>query len=85
MIINNIRRIKNFIKSLFFHVYAGFPKCSQQQILYRFKICSECDMYSQQLQQCLMCGCNVNTKKVFMNKLAWADQQCPLNKWSKLT
>jgi hypothetical protein len=28
-----------------------------------------------------MCGCNVNDKKIFLNKLAWADQKCPLEKW----
>jgi hypothetical protein len=31
----------------------------------------------------MVCGCNVNTKKVFLNKLAWADQECPLGKWKK--
>ena len=31
----------------------------------------------------MMCGCNVNGKKVFLNKLAWADQECPLGKWKK--
>lgn len=31
----------------------------------------------------MMCGCNVNRKKVFLNKLAWADQECPLGKWGK--
>jgi hypothetical protein len=28
------------------------------------------------------CGCNINNKKIFMNKLAWADQKCPLGKWN---
>lgn len=33
----------------------------------------------------MMCGCNVNNKKIFLNKLAWADQECPLGKWKKYT
>lgn len=84
MITRNIRRIITFLKSLWFHVYAGFPKSTQAQILDRFYICQQCEMYEPKLQQCLMCGCNINKKKIFMNKLAWADQQCPLDKWGKI-
>lgn len=84
MITKNIRRIITFLKSLWFHVYAGFPKSTQTQILDRFYICHQCEMYESNLQQCLMCGCNVNKKKIFMNKLAWADQKCPLDKWGKI-
>jgi hypothetical protein len=79
-----ILKIKTFLKSLFFHIYAGFPKCSKQEILERFAICSGgCDMYNTKDSTCMVCGCNVNQKKVFLNKLAWADQECPLGKWSK--
>lgn len=77
-------KLLTFAKSLFFHVYAGFPKSTQQEIDYRYLICSDCDMFSRDLQQCLVCGCNVNRKKIFMNKLAWADQHCPLDKWPKI-
>lgn len=84
MITRNIRRIITFFKSLFFHVYAGFPKSTQSQILDRFFICQQCEMYDSKLEQCLMCGCNINKKKIFMNKLAWADQKCPLDKWGKI-
>jgi hypothetical protein len=28
-----------------------------------------------------VCGCNLSSRKIFMNKLAWADQKCPLDKW----
>jgi len=79
-----ILKIKTFLKSLFFHIYAGFPKCSKQEIFERFAICSGgCDMYNTKDSTCMVCGCNVNRKKVFLNKLAWADQECPLGKWSK--
>lgn len=65
-------------------MYAGFPKASKEQILYRYEICKSCEMYENEKSQCMVCGCNVNNKKVFMNKLAWADQECPLKKWNKL-
>jgi hypothetical protein len=41
-------------------------------------------MYNKEDSTCMMCGCNVNNKKIFMNKLAWADQECPDKKWLKV-
>jgi hypothetical protein len=77
-------KLKTFLKSLWFHVWLGFPKCSIDKIKQRFEICStSCDMYNKQDSTCLMCGCNLSKKKVFLNKLAWADQECPLGKWKK--
>jgi uncharacterized paraquat-inducible protein A len=72
------------MKSLIFHIYAGFPKCTQQEINERFNICLGCDSFDSNQSQCMECGCNVNNKKIFMNKLAWADQHCPLDKWKSL-
>lgn len=57
------------------------PKSSIQQINHRFNICSNCDKFNKEKSQCLVCGCNINNKRMFLNKLAWADQKCPLNKW----
>lgn len=78
-----ISKIKTFIKSIIFHIWAGFPKCTQEQINNRYQICLVCDSFDKINQECMECGCNINNQKIFMNKLAWADQQCPLNKWSK--
>ncbi len=80
-----LQKIKTFLKSLWFHVWSGFPKSTQEEINFRFKICTDgCDMYNIEDSTCMMCGCNLNTKKMFMNKLAWADQECPLGKWKKI-
>jgi hypothetical protein len=79
-----IKKILIFIKSLIFHIYWGFPKSTQEQINYRFSICNNCEFFDKEYSQCMECGCNINNKKIFMNKLAWADQQCPLNKWQKI-
>lgn len=79
-----ILKIKIFLKSLLFHIYRGFPKSTKDQILYRYNICTSCDKFDQNLSECKVCGCNVNTKKIFMNKLAWADQECPIGKWPKI-
>lgn len=38
-------------------------------------------MHDEINKQCLECGCNITNKRQFMNKLAWSDQKCPLDKW----
>lgn len=78
-------RIQTFLKSLFWHVWSGFPKSSQDQINYRLNICLSCDKYDPNNKECSICGCSVNNKKIFMNKLAWADQECPISKWPKVS
>ena len=80
----NITRIKTFFKSLLFHVWSGFPKATRQEILERYNTCKSCERFDSIESQCMECGCNLSEKKVFLNKLAWADQQCPLNKWLKI-
>jgi len=76
-----ITKVVTFIKSLWWHIYLGFPKSTQQQIDYRFSICNSCDKFDKNNSECFICGCNINNKKIFLNKLAWADQSCPLGKW----
>lgn len=77
-------KVVNFIRSLFLHTYHGFPKANKKQIDNRYQICLSCDQYDKNNEQCLVCGCNINNKAIFMNKLAWADQECPLKKWTKI-
>ena len=77
-------KLKTFLKSLFWHIALGLPKSSQKTIDHRFNICLSCSSYDKKNKQCLECGCNISNKKIFLNKLAWADQQCPLNKWTSL-
>jgi hypothetical protein len=74
-------RVITFFKSLFWHIYAGFPKSSQELIDERYSICKGCEYFDIKNHQCLVCGCNINTQKIFMNKLAWKDQKCPQDKW----
>ena len=79
-----MNRLKLFLKSLFWHISRGCPKSTNAQILDRYNICLNCESYDGDYKQCMECGCNINNKKIFLNKLAWADQECPLGKWSKL-
>ena len=77
-------KIRIFLKSLWFHIYAGLPKSTIDQIKNRYDICLICDKFNSIKSECSVCGCLVNNKKRFFNKLAWADQECPLGKWKKL-
>lgn len=77
-------RLKTFIKSLYWHIQRGLPKSNQKTINFRFAICQECDRYDSINKQCTECGCNINNRKQFLNKLAWADQKCPIGKWDSI-
>lgn len=74
-----LSKIITFAKSLLFHIGAGFPKSNQELINQRYTVCESCENFEK--DQCLVCGCNINKKKIFLNKLAWKDQKCPLEKW----
>lgn len=80
-----IKRIFRFLYSLFWHIISGFPTCSKQEILNRYAICIVCDKFNSKKSICNICGCNLSNRKEFMNKLAWADQECPENKWSSIS
>lgn len=76
-----LNKIRNFLKSLAWHVASGMPKSTRKEIKARFEICTSCSSYDPQQSECTVCGCNVNNRKIFMNKLAWKDTSCPLSKW----
>lgn len=77
-------RIQTFLKSLFFHVWNGFPKTTQSEIIDRYSICMDCSDFNKDKSECNICGCAISTKSKFLNKLAWADQECPIGKWPKI-
>lgn len=57
-------------------------KCSVEEIEERFAICSSCEHYKN--NTCEKCGCYLVRSQIYMNKLAWKDQECPIGKWKKL-
>jgi hypothetical protein len=57
-------------------------KCSTEQIEERFSICSGCEFYKE--STCEKCGCHTVRDQIYMNKLAWKDQECPIGKWKRL-
>jgi hypothetical protein len=79
-----LTKVITFLKALLWHIYSGSPKSSQKEIDERYKICLSCDRFNGMREECMVCGCVIKNKRIFLNKLAWADQECPLGKWHKI-
>lgn len=75
------QKISNFGKALSSHISQGMPQCSEEQILKRYSICQDCEFFKD--ETCSKCGCPIFRNKRFASKLAWADQECPIGKWTK--
>lgn len=74
-------KVKNFGKSVVNHAVKGFPTCTEEQIIKRHNICMSCPFMKD--NTCTKCGCPITRNKVYVSKLAWADQECPEGKWPK--
>lgn len=76
----------NFTKAMIQDISTGMQRCTKEEIDQRLSICKECHLYkviSENKGTCLhkSCGCNVSNEQVFLNKLHWKSQSCPLKKW----
>lgn len=72
----------NLAESYLEHVTSGRKTCTDAQIASRFEHCVSCDKYNKLPDphgSCTECGCYVNTihAKEGLNKLSWAEQECP--------
>lgn len=76
-----LTKVGNFIPALTHHVNTGMKKCTQEEIEQRLAICKECPLFVAGSCSHNSCGCSINDKQTFFNKLYWADQKCPLDKW----
>jgi len=84
---NIVRKAVNFVKASAQHVVKGRPRASLKVIQERFAICTKCEYFlsrNKQAGECLhpRCGCELSSRDVKRNKLAWADQKCPIGKWT---
>lgn len=77
------QKIQNFAKSTAKHIAAGMPMCTEEQIIERHNICLQCEYFKD--DTCSKCGCPLIRNKQFVSKLAWADQECPVGKWGKIS
>ena len=73
-----LKKAANFATAAAAHVRAGRPKTPPAEYEKRLAECDVCP-YNQG-GQCTMCGCSVSGTGI-LNKLAWADQACPIGRW----
>lgn len=84
-------RITNFTKAAIQHQLNGSPTCTDEQIKERLEICYKCPLFKINDNGvggiCThdSCGCTIKDEQIYLNKLAWADQQCPINRWGPIT
>jgi len=85
-----IKKIGNFSFAFGKHFYKGMPTVNKEQLDERLKICKECPLFKQKEAMiggtCTheSCGCTITDEIVFLNKIAWKDQSCPIGKWGEI-
>lgn len=85
-----INRVTNFVAAVTQHAIAGNPTVSEKTMKERLAICKECPLFKLNTNAvggvCTheTCGCNVQDNLNYLNKIAWADQKCPIDKWGKV-
>lgn len=75
-----IRQVSNFLPAVTNYVISG-RRCTQEEINSRFEICKTCPLFRNGVCSHRSCGCHIRDDNVFMNKLAWNTEQCPVGKW----
>lgn len=93
-----ITKAAHFTAAAIVHALHGSPQCTQEQIDARLEICRHCpgdEKFPQgywkaskddpSVGYCLNCGCNAGAEQKYLNILAWADKECPIKAWPKIT
>lgn len=81
--IDFVSKLKNFAKSTVDHISSGMKLCTDEQIINRHNICKSCEFFKD--DTCSKCGCPLHRTKMYISKLSWAEQECPVGKWGKET
>lgn len=72
------RKVMNFAGSMVTAALDGFATVTPEQTAARLEICSTCDRYDVDTNQCLKCGCPLSWKPTLRSTV------CPLGKWPRL-
>lgn len=86
-----INKVANFVAAATQHAIAGNPTVTEEQMKARLVICQGCELFKLNKNAvggvCTheTCGCNIQDNLNYLNKIAWADQECPIGKWGKET
>lgn len=75
----------NFAAALCRHIGSGMKRRTTEEIAERLEICAGCEhrIESEQGLNCGQCGCACSASQdVFLNKLAWVSETCPVGNWT---
>ena len=81
-------RVQNFSIAAIKHAAAGNPKVPVEVMQQRLALCKECPLFKQNENElggvCThsTCGCTIQDNMNYLNKIAWADQKCPVDRWA---
>lgn len=84
---NIVQKGWNFAKAAVQHAINGYPTVTEEKMRERLDICRSCDLFKPNANQvggiCTheSCGCTIQDNLNYLNKIAWADQKCPIDKW----
>lgn len=81
-----VRKIVNFVPAAISHAIKGNPTVSEDKMRERLSICKGCQLYDKIKEICThsSCGCPIKDNLEYRNKIAWADQECPIGLWGKV-
>ncbi len=80
---HRIHQIITFTRAIIAHIKRGQGYLPEEQVLARFEICKTCDQFNG--KKCRACGCCLDAKTKFLNKLSYPLEACPLGKWPAIT
>jgi len=87
-----LRRSTNFTKAATKHLRTGMRHCTEEQRKTRFTQCSknECGLFLQGktgeegICSHVNCGCYIRSRGRFLDKISWADSECPEGYWGPI-
>ena len=79
------QRGANFVTAAMKHISKGLPKCTDEEVEERYKICesNQCGLFNEEKKVCMhkKCGCFIRQNGKYLDKLRWADSECPVGLW----
>lgn len=87
-----LTRLANFAVAAAAHAVKGNPTVPEEVMQERLAICRACPLFKVLDQEkntgvCThqSCGCTIQDNITYLNKIAWADQECPIGSWKKVS
>jgi hypothetical protein len=84
------QRMVNVTKATARHIVSGMKHCTEEQKAERYRKCSSnpCGLFRKYGEGGICahdsCGCYIRSHGKFMDKLSWAESECPEGFWDKI-